>query len=93
VAVVQKYPQSADAWFYLGSTRLLDGDAAGAREALTEARTRGVGDRDDEAAWLLATAEARLGDVAAARVKLTTLCDGSGAFKTPACAARETLAR
>ena len=61
-AVVQKYPSSADAWFYLGSTRLLDGDAAGARDALAEARARGVGDRDDEAAWLLATAEARLGD-------------------------------
>ena len=60
-AVVEKYPASADAWFYLGSTRLLDGDPAGAREALAEARTRGVGDRDDEAAWLLATAEARLG--------------------------------
>ena len=60
-AVVQKYPASADAWFYLGSTRLLDGDPAGAREALTEARARGVGDRDDEAAWLLATAEARTG--------------------------------
>ena len=89
--VVRKYPASADAWFYLGSTRLLDGDAAGAREALTEARTRGVGDRDDEAAWLLATAEARLGDIAPARAKLTALCGGTGAFKMPACAARDTL--
>ncbi len=89
--VVQKYPASADAWFYLGATRLLDGDAAGAREALAEARAKGVGDRDDEAAWLLATAEARLGDVASAREKLTTLCDGSGAFKAPACAARDSL--
>ena len=66
-AVVQKYPASADAWFYLGSTRLLDGDPAGAREALAEARARGVGDRDDEATWLLATAEARLGELDAAR--------------------------
>ena len=65
-AVVQKYPASADAWFYLGSTRLLDGDPAGARDALAEARARGVGDRDDEAAWLLATAEARMGEIDAA---------------------------
>jgi TolA-binding protein len=89
--VVQKFPASADAWFYLGSTRLLDGDAAGARDALTEARAKGVGDRDDEAAWLLATAEARLGELAGARTKLTTLCDGTGAFKAPACDALSTL--
>ncbi len=90
-AVVQKYPASADAWFYLGSTRLLDGDPAGAREALTEARARGVGDRDDEAAWLLATAEARTGALDQARTRLTTLCDGSGEFKTAACNARDSL--
>jgi tetratricopeptide (TPR) repeat protein len=92
-AVVQKYPASADAWFYLGSTRLLDGDAAGARDALAEARARGVGDRDDEAAWLLATAEARLGAIDQARVRLTALCDGSGDFKTAACNARTSLAQ
>lgn len=89
--VVKRYPASADAWFYLGATRLLDGDAAGAADALTEARTRGAGDRDDEAAWLLATAEARLGRIDQARARLTTLCDGSGAFKTAACGAVETL--
>jgi TolA-binding protein len=92
-AVVQKYPSSADAWFYLGSTRLLDGDPAGAREALTEARARGVGDRDDEAAWLLATAEARLGDVDAARTKLAALCDGTGAFRDAACNAKGSLTK
>jgi len=90
-AVVQKYPSSADAWFYLGSTRLLDGDPAGAREALTQARAHGVGDRDDEAAWLLATAEARTGELDQARTRLTTLCDGSGAFKTAACNAKDSL--
>jgi tetratricopeptide (TPR) repeat protein len=89
--VVQKYPSSADAWFYLGSTRLLDGDPAGAREALNEARTRGVGDRDDEAAWLLATAEARTGALDQARRRLTALCAGAGAFKTAACNARTAL--
>jgi tetratricopeptide (TPR) repeat protein len=89
--VARQYPASADAWFYLGATRLLDGDAAGAADALTEARTRGVGDRDDEAAWLLATAEARLGRIEPARARLTTLCDGGGAFRTPACGALETL--
>jgi hypothetical protein len=92
-AVVAQYPASADAWFYLGATRLLDGDPAGAADALTEARTRGVGGRDDEAAWLLATAEARLGRIDQARARLTTLCDGSGPFKTAACSAAETLAR
>ncbi len=91
-AVVQKYPASADAWFYLGSTRLLDGDPAGAREALTEARARGVGDRDDEAAWLLATAEARTGRARRGHARSwPTLCDGSGAFKTAACNAKSSL--
>lgn len=89
--VVKQHPASADAWFYLGATRLLDGDAAGAAEALTEARARGVGDRDEEAAWLLATADARLGRIDQARVRLTTLCDGRGAFKTAACGALGTL--
>lgn len=89
--VVKQYPASADAWFYLGATRLLDGDAAGAAEALTEARARGVGDRDEEAAWLLATADARLGRIDQARARLATLCDGRGAFKTAACGAVETL--
>jgi hypothetical protein len=91
--VVEKYPSLADAWFYLGSTRLLDGDAAGARDALTEARTRGVGDRDDEAAWLLATAEARTGQLDQARVRLTTLCERAGDFKTVACNAKTALQR
>lgn len=90
-AVVEKYPTSADAWFYLGSTRLLDGDPAGARAALAEARTRGVGDRDDEAAWLLATAEARMGDIDAAKTKLAALCAGKGAFRDAACNAKDSL--
>ncbi len=90
-AVVQKYPASADAWFYLGSTRLLDGDAAGARDALAEARARGVGDRDDEAAWLLATAEARLGDIDAAKTKLAALCADKGPFRDAACSAKGSL--
>ena len=89
--VVSRFPKSADAWFYLGATRLLDGDPAGAREALTEARSLGVGDRDDEAAWLLATAEARIGAADEARPKLQTLCDGSSAFRTAACSALESL--
>jgi len=90
-AVVQKYPASADAWFYLGSTRLLDGDPEGAREALSQARARGVGDRDDEAAWLLATAEARMGDIDAAMAKLAALCAGKGPFRGAACSAKSSL--
>ncbi len=89
--VVAEHPASADAWFYLGSTRLLDGDPAGAREALDRARTLGVADRADEVEWLLATAEARIGRLDEARARLTTLCDSSSAFKTPACEAKATL--
>ena len=89
--VVAEYPASADAWFYLGSTRLLDGDPAGAREALDRARTLGVADRADEVEWLLATAEARIGRLDEARARLTTLCDSASAFKTPACDAKATL--
>ena len=89
--VVTRFPKSADAWFYLGATRLLDGDAAGAREALTQARALGVGDRDDETAWLLATADARLGALDEAGARLRSLCDGAGEFKTAACSALENL--
>ena len=90
--VVDRFPTSADAWFYLGATRLLDGDPSGAREALAQARTLGVGDREDEAAWLLATAEARVGALDDARGRLRPLCDGAGEFKKPACDALATLA-
>ena len=89
--VVAEHPASADAWFYLGSTRLLDGDPAGAREALDRARALGVADRADEVEWLLATAEARIGRLDEARARLTALCDSSSAFKTPACEAKATL--
>jgi hypothetical protein len=85
--VVTRFPESADAWFYLGATRLLDGDPSGAREALTRSRSLGVGDRDDEAAWLLATSEARVGALDEARARLRSLCDGGGEFKTAACSA------
>lgn len=89
--VVSRFPASADAWFYLGATRLLDGDAAGAREALAEAHAIGVVDRADETTWLLATAEARVGAVGEARPKLQSLCDGSGEFKSAACSALDSL--
>ena len=89
--VVKRYPDSASAWFYLGATRLLDGDPAGAREALTQANTLGVADRADETAWLLATAESREGAFDQARPRLRSLCDGAGEFKTAACAALEAL--
>jgi hypothetical protein len=89
--VVARYPMSADGWFYLGATRLLHGNAAGAREALDQARVLGVTDRQDELEWLLATAEARTGAVDQARGRLVALCDGRGAFKAPACDARASL--
>lgn len=85
--VVADYPTMGEAWFYLGASRLLGGDPAGARVALAEARTRGVADRDDELAWLLATAEARSGHHAEARARLESLCQGGGDFRRPACAA------
>ena len=89
--VVKRYPDSASAWFYLGATRLLDGDPAGARDALTQANTLGVADRADETAWLLATAESRVGALDQARPRLRSLCDGAGEFKTAACSALEAL--
>jgi TolA-binding protein len=89
--VVTRYPKSASAWFYLGSTRLLDGDPAGARDALREASALGVPDRADETSWLLATAEARVGAIDEARPRLQSLCEGAGEFKAPACSALASL--
>jgi len=88
---VQRHPDSGEGWFYLGASRLFAGDSGGARVALETARTRIAQDRRDELEWLLATAEARSGEVVAARKRLDGLCGGASALRQRACSAASTL--
>jgi hypothetical protein len=87
----RRHPDSGEGWFYLGASRLFLGDTRGARVALETARTRIAQERRDELDWLLATAEARSGEVAAARKRLDALCGATSALRKRACSAVSTL--
>ncbi len=88
---VRRAPNSGEGWFYLGASRLLAGDPRGARAALETARIRIAPARRDELNWLLATAEARSGEVATAMKRLDALCGGTSALRDRACSAVSTL--
>jgi hypothetical protein len=84
-------PGSSDGWFYLGASRLLAGDAVGARAALDEADRLHAAERHPEIEWLLATALARAGDISAARRRLETICEESSPLRDRACQAAQSL--
>ena len=90
---VATHPDSPDGWFYLGASRLLSGDAAGARPALDKARVLSAAERHPELEWLAATAEARTGAIEPARVRLVALCAAPSQLQVRACAAKESLKR
>lgn len=85
------HPGSPDGWFYLGASRLLAGDASGARLALEKSAALGAGFQHPQLAWLLATADARTGALYSARTRLDALCAVSSALRSRACDARKTL--
>lgn len=86
-----RYPSAVEIPFYLGVSRLLVADAPGAVAALRTARAAGEATFQDDIAWYLAAAEARAGDLSAARDGLTALCNGQSAFAPRACTALAAL--
>jgi TolA-binding protein len=86
-----QYPRAVEVAFFLGVTRMLRDDFAGARAPLADALAMGDAAFTDDASWFLAVAEQRSGGLAEARGRLAELCAGSGRFKTDACAAEQQL--
>lgn len=81
------HPDAVEIPFYLGVSRLLMGDAAGATTALQSAVP--LADRTFEAdvSWYLGIALARTGRDAEARARFSGLCRGASEYRARACAA------
>lgn len=86
-------PYDPYAWFYLGVSRLLAGDATGAVGPLQTARHLGDGGLSVEATWYLSLALQRTGKTDAAIRTITPLCGVPGPHGAEACAALEVLSR
>jgi hypothetical protein len=83
--VTRRYPDIAEGWFYLGASRLLAGDAAGAVAPLERARDSTV--LAAEARWLGAVALERAGRGPDADAALTAMCASDPDNRARACAA------
>jgi hypothetical protein len=86
-----RYPVSIEVSFYLGVSRLLLGDAAGAIAALEQAERLGDSAFNDDVAWYRALAEHRAGRAGDAEARLDALCRQAGPRAAMACAAVERL--
>jgi hypothetical protein len=82
---------SADAWFYLGASRLLAGQAKSAVEDLRRARDLSGPQTRHEAAWYLAVALERIGAIDSAATELRTVCGARGERQARACEALAAL--
>lgn len=85
--VTRRYPDIAEGWFYLGASRLLAGDAAGALAPLERGRASTV--LEAEARWLHAVALERAGRGPEADQALSAMCAGDSPNRDRACAAAE----
>ncbi len=83
--VVRRHPDIAEGWFYLGASRLLAGDAAGAVAPLERARQSTV--LAAEARWLGAVALERAGRGPDADAALIAMCASDADNRARACAA------
>lgn len=81
--LTRSFPDVPEGWFYLGVSRLLASDAAGAIAPLERAGGSGV--VGDEAAWLRAVALERAGRTAEASAALRALCTGTSGARQRAC--------
>jgi TolA-binding protein len=90
-ALTTRYPRSVEVPFFLGVTRMLGGDFAGAIAPLSDALAMQDPTFAGDAAWYLAVAEQRSGRVTEARRRLGELCKGSSAFKAGACEAEQRI--
>jgi TolA-binding protein len=87
-----QYPRAVEVAFFLGVTRMLRDDFAGAVAPLADAVALGEPTFADDAAWYLAVAEQRSGRTADARRRLGDLCRGGGSRASDACAAEQQVA-
>jgi len=90
-ALTTRYPRSVEVAFFLGATRMLGDNFAGAIAPLSDALAMQDPTFADDAAWYLAVAEQRSGRVTEARRRLEQLCAGGSAFKAGACDAEQRL--
>jgi tetratricopeptide (TPR) repeat protein len=90
-ALEPRYPKSVEILFYAGISRLMLNQAPAAVRALEAARALSDDTFADDAAWYLAVAYERAGDVDRSRALLAALCRGSSARAAHACAAAETF--
>jgi hypothetical protein len=86
LAVTRRHP-TAEAWFYLGVSRLLLGESHAAVGDLRRARELAQPPLRDDASWYLAVALERAGAAEAAVPELKALCAGGGARRARACEA------
>lgn len=91
-ALAVRYPRSLEVAYYLGVSRLLLGDSAGATAALAAAAALGDdGTFGYDIAWHLALARARAGQADIARRQFTGLCAEPNPYRDRACAATAAL--
>jgi predicted Zn-dependent protease len=86
-ALESRYPNAVEVFFYGGVSRLFVNDPQRAITALTRAATLADTTFAPRAAWYLAIAEERTGDLSRARARLDGLCRGSSDRAAQACAA------
>jgi hypothetical protein len=90
-ALGPRYPKSVEVFFYQGIARLFLADAPGAIASLTSAAKVADSAFAWDVEWYLAVAEERAGDLAAARVRLTRLCQRADTRAARACDAAKAL--
>lgn len=90
-ALESAYPRSVEVFFYRGVSRLMLNDAPGAIASLTTAEKIADSSFAWDVEWYRAVAEERAGNVAAARERLTRLCQRPDTRAPRACDAVKTL--
>lgn len=84
-ALESRYPRSVEVFFYQGIARLFLSDAAGALASLTTAARVDDGAFAWDIDWYRAIAEERAGNLAAARDRLTRMCQRADTRAPQAC--------
>jgi hypothetical protein len=87
------YPDTEEPQFYLGVSRLLAGDAAGAILPLERAYALGEPSQRDDSQWYLAAAYERANRPDEARAQAQAVCDAKGSRSAAACGAVTVIGR
>jgi tetratricopeptide (TPR) repeat protein len=87
-----KYADSVEVWFYLGVSRLFQGEHAAAAEALEKAARLQDRSFGADISWYLGLSYAFAGRAGEAHALFSRLCQGQAEYKARACAAAQELA-